>query len=60
LPAKRIKRRKANPSPANLRSQNRRVEWLAFRFCAVVLRCCFTLLLSDYGKRSVFAANRPY
>jgi DNA replication protein DnaC len=49
---KRIKTRRANPSPTNLRPQNRRAEWLAFRFCS------FTLLLTDYGKSSIFAADR--
>ena len=27
-------RLKQNPSPTNLRPQNRRAEWLAFRFCS--------------------------
>jgi hypothetical protein len=34
LPEKRTKTGKANPSPTNLRPQNRRAEWLAIRFCS--------------------------
>jgi hypothetical protein len=34
LPERRIKPRRSNPSPTNLRPQNRRAEWLAFRFCS--------------------------
>jgi hypothetical protein len=34
LPEKRTKIRRPNPSPTNLRAQNRRAEWLAFRFCS--------------------------
>src|SRR5579863_5520167 len=32
---KRIKTKKANPSPTNLRPQNRRAKWSAFRFCMI-------------------------
>ena len=39
---------------ASLRPQNRRAEWLAFRFRS------FYLAAYDYGKRSIFAPNRPY
>jgi hypothetical protein len=34
LPGRRTKTRKSNPSPTNLRPQNRRAEWFAFRFCS--------------------------
>jgi hypothetical protein len=34
LLARRTKTRRSNPSPTNLRPQNRRAEWLAFRFCS--------------------------
>src|SRR5271155_565269 len=34
VPEKRIKPKRPNPSPTNLRPQNRRAEWLAFRFCS--------------------------
>src|SRR5271154_5270375 len=34
LPGRRTKTRRPNPSPTNLRPQNRRAEWLAFRFCS--------------------------
>jgi hypothetical protein len=44
LPEKRTKPRRSNPSPTNLRPQNRLAEWLAFRFCL------FTSLLTDYEK----------
>jgi hypothetical protein len=54
FPEKRTKTRKANPSPANLRPQNRRAEWLATGSVRS------TLLLVHYGKRSIFAVNWPY
>jgi hypothetical protein len=53
FPEKRRKTRRSNPSPTNLRPQNRRAEWLAFRFCS------FYFAAYDYGKRSIFASNRP-
>jgi DNA replication protein DnaC len=34
LPERRTKTKGANPSPTNLRPQNRRAKWLAFRFCS--------------------------
>jgi Fe-S oxidoreductase len=49
LPEKRTKTKRPNPSPTNLRPQNRRAEWLASGSAR------FTLLLYDYGKRSIFA-----
>jgi hypothetical protein len=51
LPEKRIKTRRSNPSATNLRPQNRRAEWLAFRFYS------FTSLLIDYGKCLIFDAK---
>ena len=54
LPERRIKTKRSNPSPTNLRPQNRRAEWLAIRFCS------FYFAAYDYGKCSIFAANRPH
>ena len=54
LPEKRIKTKRPNPSPTNLRPQNRRAEWLAFRLCS------FYFTSYACGKRSIFASNRPY
>ena len=34
LPARKTKTKRPNPSPTDLRPQNRRAEWLAFRFCS--------------------------
>jgi hypothetical protein len=54
LPAKRIKTRSANPSK---RTFDRRTGELNGSFSGSAQ---FTLLLTDYGKRSIFPANRPY
>src|SRR4051794_30220754 len=51
---KRAKTRRSNPSPTNLRPQNRRAERLAFRFCS------FYLAADDYEKRSIFVTNRLF
>src|SRR5580658_2532538 len=45
---RRTKTRRPNPSPTNLRPQNRRAEWLAIGSAR------FTSLPNDYGKRSIF------
>jgi hypothetical protein len=37
IAGKEDKNKKTNPSPTNLRPQNRRDEWLAFRFCSFYL-----------------------
>ena len=42
---KRIKTRKANPSPTNLRPQKRRAKWLAFRFCSFYFAAAITVVV---------------
>jgi hypothetical protein len=52
LPERRIKIRRANPSPTNLYPQNRRAEWLAIRFCSFYLAAGGLWKTHDFQYRS--------
>ena len=50
--AKRTKTKRSNPSPTNLRPQNRRAEWLAFRFCSFYLAAGRLWKTFDFHQKS--------